>query len=74
MQALRINTVYDLATSTVFGTAANISDAAGKYAQDTLYGKLNSVPKHLFETIRLQHAQVGKTGTQEEDEAGMPSC
>ena len=72
MQALCIKTVYDLATSTVFGTATNISAAAGKDAQDTLYGKLNSVPKHLFDSTRLQHAQLGKVRVVEEAKAGMP--
>lgn len=56
-----METVYDLATSTLFGNAANIYraaiDAAGPNAPETLYGKLNQVPYHLLVRSRLRAAE-----------------
>ncbi|KAK9915814.1 hypothetical protein WJX75_004378 [Coccomyxa subellipsoidea] len=71
LEVLRVKTVYDLATSTLFGSAANIYRAAvGPGAKETLYGKLNHVPAHLVDPTRLSAAQLAERKAAEDASAG----
>jgi hypothetical protein len=79
-QVLKVETVYDLATSTLFGNAANVYRAAAELAQkpsaaaETLYGKLNRVPYHLLVRSRLHAAELAELHNSENiASAGTPS-